>query len=258
MLAVIETHPIQYHAPVYRVLQQQLGVPVTAIYGSDFSVAGYRDAEFGTTFAWDTDLLSGYTPLFLSRVDSGGATSAEAVSTGGLRDMLRAEKYDDAVKYCETPSNWRVAVPQLVAMAIRNRKEPLSRIKRDLVVKFESDVIGNLDRYLSYIYTYTRMGPLAGLYGTVVSMIAAFARMGQAGETRVDPGVLENPGLSDVGLHGNIVLLGLDCHLDRLAVLDQLERVQDPFERDALGDQVLDRNLPGRDVLQRPLVVLRR
>jgi glycosyltransferase involved in cell wall biosynthesis len=90
MLAVIETHPIQYHAPVYRVLQQQLGVPVTAIYGSDFSVAGYRDAEFGTTFAWDTDLLSGYTPLFLSRVDSGGATSAEAVSTGGLRDMLRA------------------------------------------------------------------------------------------------------------------------------------------------------------------------
>jgi glycosyltransferase involved in cell wall biosynthesis len=90
MLAVIETHPIQYHAPVYRVLQQQLGVPVTAIYGSDFSVAGYRDAEFGTTFAWDTDLLSGYTPLFLSRVDSGGATSAESVSTGGLRDMLRA------------------------------------------------------------------------------------------------------------------------------------------------------------------------
>ena len=90
MLAVIETHPIQYHAPVYRVLQQRLGVPVTAIYGSDFSVAGYRDAEFGTTFAWDTDLLSGYTPLFLSRVDSGGATSADSVSTGGLRDMLRA------------------------------------------------------------------------------------------------------------------------------------------------------------------------
>jgi glycosyltransferase involved in cell wall biosynthesis len=90
MLAVIETHPIQYHAPVYRALQQQLGVPVTAIYGSDFSVAGYRDAEFGTTFAWDTDLLSGYTPLFLSRVASGGATSAEAVSTAGLRDMLRA------------------------------------------------------------------------------------------------------------------------------------------------------------------------
>jgi biopolymer transport protein ExbB len=78
----------------------------------------------------------------------------------------------------------------LVAFAIKNRKEPLSRIKRDLVVKFESDIIASLDRYLSYIFTYTRMGPLAGLYGTVVSMIAAFARMGKAGEVRVDPGKL--------------------------------------------------------------------
>jgi glycosyltransferase involved in cell wall biosynthesis len=90
MLAVIETHPIQYHAPVYRALNQQLGVPVTVIYGSDFSVAGYHDTEFGTTFAWDTELLSGYTALFLSRVASGGATRADGVSTGGLRDMLRA------------------------------------------------------------------------------------------------------------------------------------------------------------------------
>ena len=107
-----------------------------------------------------------------------------------IRGYLKAEKYDEAVKLCETPTYWRIAVPQLVAMAIKNRKDPLSRIKRDLVVKFESDVVASLDRYLSYIFTYTRMGPLAGLYGTVVSMIAAFARMGSAGETRVDPGKL--------------------------------------------------------------------
>ena len=47
MLAVIESHPVQYHAPVYRAVQRDFGVPVTAIYGSDFSVAGYRDREFG-------------------------------------------------------------------------------------------------------------------------------------------------------------------------------------------------------------------
>ena len=85
---VIETHPIQYHAPVYRALQQKLSVPVTAIYGSDFSVVGYRDAEFGATFAWDTDLLSGYTSLFLSRVANGGARSAERASAGGLKAAL--------------------------------------------------------------------------------------------------------------------------------------------------------------------------
>jgi len=89
VLAVIETHPVQYHAPVYRALPQQFGVPVTAIYGSDFSVAGYRDREFGTSFAWDTDLLSGYSSLFLSRVAGGGARTFDEVSARGLREHLR-------------------------------------------------------------------------------------------------------------------------------------------------------------------------
>jgi glycosyltransferase involved in cell wall biosynthesis len=88
MLAVLETHPIQYHAPVYRALQQDLGVPVTAIYASDFSVVGYHDREFQTRFAWDTDLLSGYDSVFLSRVRDGGAANAESASTDGLRAAI--------------------------------------------------------------------------------------------------------------------------------------------------------------------------
>jgi glycosyltransferase involved in cell wall biosynthesis len=91
-LAIIETHPIQYHAPVYRELQRNWDVPVTAIYGSDFSVAGYRDREFGATFAWDTDLLSGYSPIFLDRVADGGAVSDAKVTARGLRDALRRAK----------------------------------------------------------------------------------------------------------------------------------------------------------------------
>jgi glycosyltransferase involved in cell wall biosynthesis len=89
-LVIIETHPVQYHAPVYRALQQRFAVPVTAIYGSDFSVVGYRDTEFGSTFKWDTDLLSGYTSVFLSRVANGGARTADAVSARGLGRALRA------------------------------------------------------------------------------------------------------------------------------------------------------------------------
>lgn len=88
-LAVIETHPIQYHAPVYRTLQEKFGLRVTAIYGSDFSVVGYRDTEFGTEFAWDTDLLSGYVSVFLGRVEDGGARTADEVSARGLRTALK-------------------------------------------------------------------------------------------------------------------------------------------------------------------------
>jgi glycosyltransferase involved in cell wall biosynthesis len=90
MLAVIDTHPVQYRAPVYRALQERLGVPVTAIYGSDFSVAGYRDPEFQAAFAWDTDLLSGYTSRFLSRSRPGDAINIDRLPTAGIGPALRA------------------------------------------------------------------------------------------------------------------------------------------------------------------------
>ncbi len=88
MLAVIETHPIQYRGPLYRMLQRDFGVPVTAIYGSDFSVAGYRDKDFGADIVWDTDLLSGYDSVFLSTVAQGGGRAMEEVRTKGMRAVL--------------------------------------------------------------------------------------------------------------------------------------------------------------------------
>lgn len=87
-LVVIGTHPVQYHAPVYRELQQKLGISVAAIYGSDFSVSGYRDKEFGSEFAWDVDLLSGYDSIFLSRISKGGSSSPQRLSARGLREAL--------------------------------------------------------------------------------------------------------------------------------------------------------------------------
>jgi len=63
-------------------------VPVTVIYGSDFSVQGYDDKEFGEKFSWDTDLLSGYNSVFLSSVKDGGAASYEDVSASGLSRAL--------------------------------------------------------------------------------------------------------------------------------------------------------------------------
>jgi hypothetical protein len=89
-LAIIETHPVQYHAPVYREVQKRFGIPVTAIYCSDFSVQGYTDREFGTPFAWDTDLLSGYSSRFLSRCAEGGPSTAESTSARGLSRLLRS------------------------------------------------------------------------------------------------------------------------------------------------------------------------
>ena len=88
-LVVIETHPVQYHAPVYAAVQEKYGIGVTAIYGSNFSAVGYRDAEFQAAFAWDTDLLSGYQSRFLSTVEKGGGRTHDTVSARGIGRALR-------------------------------------------------------------------------------------------------------------------------------------------------------------------------
>jgi glycosyltransferase involved in cell wall biosynthesis len=88
MLVIYETHPVQYHAPVYQELAK-LDVPFRVVYGSDFSVQGYRDAEFQASFAWDTDLLSGYQHTFIATVDQGGAKTYEDSNDAGISESLR-------------------------------------------------------------------------------------------------------------------------------------------------------------------------
>jgi len=119
-LLVISTHPIQYQAPVYRALQQQFHIPTTVIYGSDFSIAGYRDREFDTKFSWDTDLLNGYTSFFLSRTDQGGAQSYETVSTKGLTALLNKLDFKAALVL-----GYQLRFHLEAAWALHNKRVPL-------------------------------------------------------------------------------------------------------------------------------------
>lgn len=88
-LVVVETHPIQYHAPVWATVQRDHGIPVTGVYGSDFSVVGYVDPEFEVRFAWDTDLLSGYHAVFLRRARAGARPALDGLRARGLSPVLR-------------------------------------------------------------------------------------------------------------------------------------------------------------------------
>jgi glycosyltransferase involved in cell wall biosynthesis len=64
-VAFVNTHPIQYFAPLYAYLNSIGGFEVTALYLSDFSVRGSFDAAFGQAVKWDIDLLSGYDVRFV-------------------------------------------------------------------------------------------------------------------------------------------------------------------------------------------------
>jgi glycosyltransferase involved in cell wall biosynthesis len=64
-IAVLNSHPIQYFAPLYAYLNTAPDLEVTALYVSDFSIRGGRDIDFGREVKWDVDLLDGYASLFL-------------------------------------------------------------------------------------------------------------------------------------------------------------------------------------------------
>jgi glycosyltransferase involved in cell wall biosynthesis len=64
-IAVLNSHPIQYFAPLYAYLNSAPDLEVTALYLSDLSIRGGRDPEFDQEVKWDLDLLNGYRAVFL-------------------------------------------------------------------------------------------------------------------------------------------------------------------------------------------------
>jgi glycosyltransferase involved in cell wall biosynthesis len=65
MLAILTTHPIQYQVPLWQALARDGRVPFEVWYLTDHGTRRSNDREFGQTFAWDIDTLSGYTHRFL-------------------------------------------------------------------------------------------------------------------------------------------------------------------------------------------------
>ena len=64
-IAFVNTHPIQYFAPLYAYLNRTEEFAITAVYLSDYSIRGSLDRAFGRRVTWDVDLLSGYDARFL-------------------------------------------------------------------------------------------------------------------------------------------------------------------------------------------------
>jgi len=91
MLVILTTHPIQYQVPIWKALAADGRMPFEVWYLTRHGVAPSRDAEFGQTFAWDIDMLSGYPHRFLDA--AGDATPASFWRCRlhePLREKLRA------------------------------------------------------------------------------------------------------------------------------------------------------------------------
>ena len=69
-LGILATHPIQYYAPLYRVLANRPELDLT-VYFAHRPTATEQGIGFGVPFAWDSDLTLGYPNIFLTNCSPG-------------------------------------------------------------------------------------------------------------------------------------------------------------------------------------------
>jgi len=95
--------------------------------------------------------------------------------------ILRTD-FEAVAKSCEDDPR---ALAQLTRLAIVNRRLGLPRLRTLLAERFQRDVLSDLEYRLSWIYTVIKSAPMLGLFGTVLGMMGAFAKL--SGGEKVDP-----------------------------------------------------------------------
>ena len=95
-----------------------------------------------------------------------------------LEKPLSEKDFDAISAACQAD---RRAMPQLIYLAVVNRRIGYSKVRQLVLDRFQRDVLADLEHRLSYVNTVIKSAPMLGLLGTVVGMIGAFATLSSEG-----------------------------------------------------------------------------
>jgi biopolymer transport protein ExbB/TolQ len=90
-------------------------------------------------------------------------------------EPLRAGDYDAVMQQCNEEAR---ALPQLIELAVQGRGLGYDQMRQVVSEVLQRDVMGDLEYRTNWIATTIKCGPLLGLFGTVLGMMAAFGRIG--------------------------------------------------------------------------------
>jgi glycosyltransferase involved in cell wall biosynthesis len=136
-LAIILSHPVQYYSPWFRWLKANTPLEFKVFYLWDFGITTRRDVEFGTSFKWDVDLLSGYEHEFVpNRARDPGTHHFNGLDNPTLRQRLRA---------------WRPAAILLFGYAYRSHLGVILRPPAPLIFRGDSHLLGHAPSLLKRI-----------------------------------------------------------------------------------------------------------
>lgn len=99
-LAIITTHPIQYNAPLFRLLSERKRIAIKVFYTWGQSKDVVYDARFGIERSWDIPLLEGYESEFLQNTSrKPDSNRFWGIVNPGLYQRLKQEQFDAVLVY---------------------------------------------------------------------------------------------------------------------------------------------------------------
>lgn len=123
-LLYLVSHPIQYQAPLLRLIAGEADIALSVLFEHDFSSGRYRDPGFGVDVEWDVPLRDGYANALVSQVDlaksikdhdvvwlhgwESGAirTALTLAQTAGRPVLMRGENWSGAMPDGAPPRAW--------------------------------------------------------------------------------------------------------------------------------------------------------
>jgi glycosyltransferase involved in cell wall biosynthesis len=94
-LAIVTSHPIQYHAPWFRALSAHSEIELQVFYCHQATRQEQASAGFGVEFDWDGSLLEGYPHRFLKNVSvRPGIAGFRGLDTPEIKSIITREQFD--------------------------------------------------------------------------------------------------------------------------------------------------------------------
>ena len=94
-LAILSTHPIQYHSAWFRKMSSLSGLSIEVFFCHNATATEQAKAGFGVEFDWDVSLLDGYSYRFLENVAKPpGIAGFKGLDTPEIKQIVERERFD--------------------------------------------------------------------------------------------------------------------------------------------------------------------
>lgn len=124
-LAIVTTHPIQYYAPIFKLLQQRGAIEIMVFYTWGEQSAKKYDPGFGATVSWDIPLLDGYPYTWIEN------TSADP-GTHHYKGIINPELNHQI-------SDWKPDAIMVIGWAWQSHLKTIRFFKGNIPVYFRGD-----------------------------------------------------------------------------------------------------------------------